>query len=301
MILGEKISGGSSWSRDDDIAFERALAIYTDETENRWGKIAEVVPGKTLEQIMKHYEDLVHDVTRIESGHVPLPDYGQGSKKLKQKRRRGIAWTANEHRLFLIGLDKYGKGDWRSISRHFVVSRTSTQVASHAQKYFARLASKKKNKKRRSILDDNLIANESINTSIGQGQITWQNIQATNQPNPQPSLDFAPYGATPNIWNTQTISQPSLDHRLMYGNGAPTLWNTRATPQTSSLYDMPTIGQSMVGPMVLPFGTDMNSLAPPSMAYGVQNQPVAYFPVGPSAPMNMSSIPYNMTYLPYSR
>lgn len=104
MILGEKISGGSSWSRDDDIAFERALAIYTDETENRWGKIAEVVPGKTLEQIMEHYEDLVHDVTMIESGRVPLPDYGkheQGSKKLKQKRRRGIAWTANEHRFVI--------------------------------------------------------------------------------------------------------------------------------------------------------------------------------------------------------
>ena len=56
-------------------------------------------------------------------------------------------------RLFLIGLQKYGKGDWRSISRNAVVSRTPTQVASHAQKYFLRLNSEKKEKKRSSIHD----------------------------------------------------------------------------------------------------------------------------------------------------
>ena len=30
--------------------------------------------------------------------------------------------------MFLLGLSKFGKGDWRSISRNFVVSRTPTQV-----------------------------------------------------------------------------------------------------------------------------------------------------------------------------
>lgn len=52
-----------------------------------------------------------------------------------------------------MGLEKYGKGDWRSISRNAVVSRTPTQVASHAQKYFLRLNSTKKDKKRSSIHD----------------------------------------------------------------------------------------------------------------------------------------------------
>ncbi|KAI9126961.1 hypothetical protein K1719_001520 [Acacia pycnantha] len=42
------------------------------------------------------------------------------------------------HRLFLIGLKKHGKGDWTNISRNFVMTRTPTQVASHAQKYFIR-------------------------------------------------------------------------------------------------------------------------------------------------------------------
>ena len=45
-----------------------------------------------------------------------------------QERRKGIPWTEEEHRLFLMGLAKFGKGDWRSISRNFVVSRTPTQA-----------------------------------------------------------------------------------------------------------------------------------------------------------------------------
>ncbi|KAM7268659.1 hypothetical protein ACFE04_010825 [Oxalis oulophora] len=52
-----------------------------------------------------------------------------------------------------MGLQRYGKGDWKSISRNAVVSRTPTQVASHAQKYFLHLNSIKKDKKRSSIHD----------------------------------------------------------------------------------------------------------------------------------------------------
>jgi SHAQKYF class myb-like DNA-binding protein len=44
------------------------------------------------------------------------------------ERRKGIPWTEEEHRLFLMGLSKFGKGDWRSISRNFVISRTPTQA-----------------------------------------------------------------------------------------------------------------------------------------------------------------------------
>ena len=40
--------------------------------------------------------------------------------------------------MFLLGLQKLGKGDWRGIARNYVISRTPTQVASHAQKYFIR-------------------------------------------------------------------------------------------------------------------------------------------------------------------
>ncbi|KEH39120.1 myb-like DNA-binding domain, shaqkyf class protein [Medicago truncatula] len=47
-----------------------------------------------------------------------------------------IPWTEEEHKLFSVGLQKVDKGDWRGISRNYVKTRTPSQVASHAQKYF---------------------------------------------------------------------------------------------------------------------------------------------------------------------
>ncbi|KAI9099615.1 hypothetical protein K1719_024620 [Acacia pycnantha] len=47
------------------------------------------------------------------------------------------------NRMFLLGLERYGRGEWRSIARHLVPSKTPTQVASHAQKYFQKLKNPK--------------------------------------------------------------------------------------------------------------------------------------------------------------
>jgi len=70
-----------------------------------------------------------------------------------QERKKGVPWTEDEHRRFLAGLEKLGKGDWRGISRHFVTTRTPTQVASHAQKYFLRQSSLTHRKRRSSLFD----------------------------------------------------------------------------------------------------------------------------------------------------
>lgn len=191
-----------AWSWEEEKAFEDALAIYYEACSDWWEKIAAAVPGKTLAEIKCHYEILAEDVHSIESGRVPLPSYassssstgegsgdGGGNKKkiwysaggsghgakssrLDHERRKGIAWTEEEHRLFLLGLDKYGKGDWRSISRNFVVSRTPTQVASHAQKYFIRLNLMNRDRRRSSIHDITSISNGGVSTS--QGPITGQ-------------------------------------------------------------------------------------------------------------------------------
>ncbi|KAL8118673.1 transcription factor MYBS3 [Apium graveolens] len=70
-----------------------------------------------------------------------------------EQRKKGTPWTVGEHRMFLLGLQKLGKGDWRGISRNFVVSRTPTQVASHAQKYFIRQTNSTRRKRRSSLFD----------------------------------------------------------------------------------------------------------------------------------------------------
>ncbi|KAK2430572.1 transcription factor SRM1 [Trifolium repens] len=57
---------------------------------------------------------------------------------LKNKIRKVFHWKEEEHRLFLEGLEMYGRGNWKAISKH-VGTKTSTQVASHAQKHFIRV------------------------------------------------------------------------------------------------------------------------------------------------------------------
>ncbi|OMJ66405.1 hypothetical protein SteCoe_36762 [Stentor coeruleus] len=49
-------------------------------------------------------------------------------------------WTKAEHRKFIEGLKIYGR-NWKSISET-IKTRSSTQVRSHAQKYFIREANK---------------------------------------------------------------------------------------------------------------------------------------------------------------
>ncbi|KAK3020061.1 hypothetical protein RJ639_002776, partial [Escallonia herrerae] len=115
-----------------------------------------------------------------EFGHESTGHGGKGGSKSEQERRKGIPWTEEEHRLFLLGLDKFGKGDWRSISRNYVISRTPTQVASHAQKYFIRLNSMNRDRRRTSIHDITSVNNGDV--SSHQAPITGQQA-TTNPPN----------------------------------------------------------------------------------------------------------------------
>ncbi|XP_062196116.1 transcription factor MYBS3-like [Phragmites australis] len=79
--------------------------------------------------------------------------YGSDGEHERPPKKRGEAWTEEEHKKFLLGLNKLGKGDWRGISRNYVISRTPTQVASHAQKYFNRQINVHRRKRRSSLFD----------------------------------------------------------------------------------------------------------------------------------------------------
>ncbi|KAF1863706.1 hypothetical protein Lal_00030788 [Lupinus albus] len=209
------------WTKEENKQFESAIAIYDKDTPDRWLKVAAMIPGKTVFDVINQYRELEEDVTEIEAGRVPIPGYiassftfelvsnqnSDGCRKRAatvrgsdQEKKKGVPWTEEEHRRFLMGLMKYGKGDWRNISRNFVVTKTPTQVASHAQKYYIRQKdSGVKDKRRPSIhdittvnlretvtLDYNnpLLFNESpmlvepqqkLSTSISKVQLDWIN------------------------------------------------------------------------------------------------------------------------------
>nr|UKB40119.1 MYB transcription factor [Aconitum kusnezoffii] len=201
--LVEENKGATKWTHEENKLFENALAIYDKDTPDRWQKIAAMITGKTVVDVMNQYKELVNDVSDIEAGLIPIPGYttssftldwannrtfsqsgdangkrGPSARPSDQERKKGVPWTEEEHKLFLLGLKKYGKGDWRNISRNFVITRTPTQVASHAQKYFIRQLSGGKDKRRSSIHDITTV-NLSDTRPISPDSITSPSIDQT--------------------------------------------------------------------------------------------------------------------------
>ncbi|URE35849.1 Myb-like DNA-binding domain [Musa troglodytarum] len=159
-FLGEKGGAGGigtgNRTQEENKLFEHAVAKrrFDKDTPDRWEKVAAYIPGKTVRDVLSHCRDSLDYASEIEAGWVPCPGHDSSSSAQPscvggkrsasdQERKKRVPWTDEEHWRFLLGLKKYGKGNWRNICRNFVTTRTPTQVASHAQKYFSRLEEKR--------------------------------------------------------------------------------------------------------------------------------------------------------------
>lgn len=126
----------AAWSASENKVFENGLVLYEEIDEpEKWRRIAEEIPGKSHEDVKKHYERLLEDVEMIESGLVRVPCYvgerstgGEGeeeaeekveenyddrnasmqsdgckkSKKRSRDRKKAVPWTEEEHRSFIF-------------------------------------------------------------------------------------------------------------------------------------------------------------------------------------------------------
>mmetsp|Transcript_28144 Transcript_28144/g.53601 ORF Transcript_28144/g.53601 Transcript_28144/m.53601 type:complete len:403 (+) Transcript_28144:536-1744(+) len=173
-----------------------------------------------------------------------------------RERKKGVPWTEDEHRLFLLGLQKLGKGDWRGISRHYVHSRTPTQVASHAQKYFIRQSNLNKRKRRSSLFD--IVTETDHGTPSVNDEAAF--VQLPNRAPVGPNVALA----TPsNLGFAAPTSRPHAGHHGDVHKIPPFIFSSQ-NPGDSPLVDMdssalePRAGQHVhaaIPPLpTLPFG-----------------------------------------------
>ncbi|CAO2174928.1 unnamed protein product [Urochloa humidicola] len=146
-----------------------------------------------------------------------------------QERKKGVPWTEDEHRRFLAGLEKLGKGDWRGISRHFVTTRTPTQVASHAQKYFLRQSSLTQKKRRSSLFD--VVENADRATMTSEQRLRMRDA-ASSAPDTEepPALSLGISSSRP-AKPDRVLPHPSLSSLLPRCSSAMSTSSTSPAPK----------------------------------------------------------------------
>ncbi|BFG33961.1 hypothetical protein CerSpe_202350 [Prunus speciosa] len=284
-------SKSTQWTPAENKMFENALAVHDKDTPDRWLKVAAMIPGKTAMDVMKQYEELEVDVGKIEAGLVPIPgysaspftlewvnrhgydgfkqSYGLGGKRSSSarpadhERKKGVPWTEDEHKLFLLGLKKYGKGDWRNISRNFVVTRTPTQVASHAQKYFIRQLSGGKDKRRASIHD-----------------ITTVNLNDMRTPSPDNKRPLSPeHSSVPQQPNSAATARTPFQWHHQQGSGANMAFNqAHRNMFMPHPYGISSYGLKMQGQDLHKVAANNSYYGPQNMVFQVQSAP--HYPYG---------------------
>ncbi|XP_076892843.1 transcription factor MYB1R1-like [Bidens hawaiensis] len=182
-------------------------------------RLTETVTGGFRKSVsmnnLTQFDERNQESNAVDAAGYASDDVVHASARTRE-RKRGVPWTEEEHRLFLVGLQKVGKGDWRGISRNFVKTRTPTQVASHAQKYFLRRTNHNRRRRRSSLFD--ITTDTHMNSSMDNDQKPPTNLKPEPGKYPMPSfptrpqltachnsLDSLTLGLTP----TKKITKPS--------------------------------------------------------------------------------------------
>lgn len=96
--LSSRRGTGATWTPQQNKEFEKALAKFDKDTPERWQNIAKAVGGgKTAEDVKTHYDILLEDLRRIESGRVPVPNYSNPTAGEEEKRYLVILTTTYIH------------------------------------------------------------------------------------------------------------------------------------------------------------------------------------------------------------
>ncbi|KAK9683238.1 hypothetical protein RND81_10G125700, partial [Saponaria officinalis] len=157
-------NSNKNWTLQQNYTFERGFETYHAECQRRLQQnVANIhaAPNDSLSKFPIFESSVIDTVNEDgyankkgvnEKGSAPKR-VGKGKEPASKQgenetgSHKGNYWTEEEHRQFLLGMQRYGKGDWKMIANEFVKTRTAVQIASHAQKYFKKLGSEKKYKR----------------------------------------------------------------------------------------------------------------------------------------------------------
>ena len=115
----------TKWTSEDKKLFENALAVHDKDTPDQWHKVAKMILGKIVVDVIRKYKELEVDISNIETVLIPVPGYssiatspftldwvnthgydgfkGYGKRSsslrpIEHERKKGVPRTEDEHK-----------------------------------------------------------------------------------------------------------------------------------------------------------------------------------------------------------